>query len=199
MDSFDPVKLRQLRKVRKISVADMAAALDVSVAQIHRLENGERRLTVNTLIQYCNILDLDMCQLFAEHREIPVRGVVNGEYEVLPTPPQSVQQISLPAILPGINRIEALRWEPSGRISAMAGHVLLYYSHDDGVPERAWGNRCLISRKDGSQCLGWPIRDQSATHIDSPEGRTQFNVGLEWASPILAVLSPSAISILQMP
>lgn len=199
MDSFDPAKLKQLRKVRKVSVADMATALDVSVAQVHRLENGERRLTVNTLIQYCNVLDMDLCQLFAEHREIPVTGVVNSDYEVLPTPPQSAQQISLPAILPGINQIAAVRWEPSGHISGMAGHILLYYSHSEGVPDRAWGTRCLIARDDGALYLGWPMNDQTAKHIEIPEGRTQFNVTLSWASPILAVLSPAAIKILQMP
>ncbi len=199
MENFDPGTLKLLRKQRKLSVAHMADALDVSVAQINRLENGERRLTVDTLLQYCNALDVDMCQLFADHREITVTGVVNSDYEVMPTPPQSVQQITLPAILPGINRIAALRWEPSGHISGMTGHILLYYQHDEGVPRHAWGTRCLIVKKDGGQLIGWPIKDNASSHIEIPEGRTQFNVELEWASPILAVLAPSAIKILQMP
>ena len=199
MENFDPIKLKQLRKLRKIRVADMAAALDVSVAQIHRLENGERRLTVDTLIQYCNALDLDMCQLFAQHRDISVTGVVNSDYEVLPTPRHSVHQISLPAIFPDAHRIVALRWEPSGHISGMSGHILLYHLHDEGVPDHAWGTRCFISKKDGSRFIGWPIEDNGSTHIEIPEGRTQFNVELEWASPVLAVLAPSAVRILQMP
>ncbi|MBO6703748.1 MAG: helix-turn-helix transcriptional regulator [Pseudomonadales bacterium] len=199
MDNFNPITLKLLRKQRRISVADIATAMDVSVAQIHRLENGERRLTVDTLLRFCNVLDLDICQLFAEHRKIPVNGIVNSDYEVLPTPPQSEQQISLPAILPGINRVAALRWEPSGHISGMAGHILLYYNHHEGIPERAWGTRCFIAKRDGYQCVGWPMKDESATHIEIPEGRTQFNVELEWASPILAVLAPSAVNILQMP
>ncbi len=199
MDKFDPARLRTLRKQRKISVAQVADALDVSVAQIHRIENGQRRLTVNTLLEYCQVLDLDLCQLFAEQRTITVTGIVNAEYEVLPTPPQSIQQISLPAILPGINRVAALRWEPKGHLSGMTGHVLLYYQHDDGVPNRAWDTRCLIVNQEGAQCIGWPIRDKRATHIEIPEGRTQFNVDLAWASPILAVLSPATVKILQMP
>jgi transcriptional regulator with XRE-family HTH domain len=199
MEHFDPARLKALRKQRKLRVADIAAALEVSVAQVHRLENGERRLTVDMLMQYCKALDLYMCQLFADHREIPITGVINARYEVLPTPPQSVQRIRLPAILPGIERVAALRWEPSGHISGMTGHVLLYYQHDDGLPQRAWGTRCLIVKKGGSQCVGWPVQDQNATHIEIPEGRTQFNVELEWASPILAVLAPSALNILQMP
>lgn len=199
MDNFDPTRLKLLRKQRKISVAHVASALDVSVAQIHRIENGQRRLTVDTLLHYCKVLDLDMCQLFAEQRNITVTGIVSSDYEVLPTPPQSIQQISLPAILPGINRVAALRWEPKGHIAGMDGHILLYYQHDDGVPNRAWDTRCLIVKRDGTQCIGWPIRDKLATHIDIPEGRTQFNVDLEWASPILAVLSPATVGILKMP
>ena len=199
MENFDPATLKHLRKLRKIRVADVAETLGVSVAQVHRLENGQRRLTVDMLLQYCRVLDLDMCQLFAEQRGIMVTGVVNAEYEVLPTPPQSIQQISLPAILPGINRVAALRWEPSGHISGMTGHILLYYQHDEGVPNRAWNDRCLIVKEGGAQCVGWPIQDKSSTHIEIPEGRTQFNVALEWASPILAVLSPAAVRILQMP
>lgn len=199
MEHFNPGTLKLLRKQRRIRVADMADAMGVSVAQIHRLENGERRLTVDTLLQFCKVLDIDMCQLFAAHREIPVTGVINSVYEVLPTPEESVRSISLPAILPGIERVAALRWETSGHISGMTGHILLYYLHDDRVPNSAWGTRCYIRKSDGEQVIGWPIKDESATHIDIPEGRTQFNVELEWASPILAVLAPSAVKILQMP
>lgn len=199
METFDPAKLKLARKQRKVSVADIATRLNLSSAQIHRLENGQRRLTVDTLLQYCSALNLDITQLFAQQQPIPVTGVVNSDYDVLPTPPQSAHQISLPAILPGIHRVAALRWEPSGHISGMAGHVLLYYLHDEGVPDRAWGTRCLILKKGGTQCLGWPVQDNAATHIEIPEGRTQFNVELEWASPILAVLAPSAVTILQVP
>ncbi len=199
MDFFDPQTLKLFRKQRKISVAEIASQLDVSVAQVHRLENGQRRLTVDTLIQYCKALNLDMVQLFTEHREITISGVVNSDYEVEPNPPQSVQRISLPGILPGIESIAALRWEPSGHISGMKGHILLYYQHNGTIPEQAWGTRCLIVKKGGAQFLGWPIKADKETHIDIPEGRTQFNVELEWASPILAVLAPSAVNILQMP
>ncbi|MFT7220306.1 MAG: transcriptional regulator with XRE-family HTH domain [Candidatus Azotimanducaceae bacterium] len=197
MDQFDPERLKQLRKQRGISVADVAGALGVSVAQVHRLENGQRRLTVDTLIQYCDVLELELCQLFAQQIDIAVTGVVNSDYEVLPTPPDSVHQIALPAILPDIDQVAALRWEPGGKISRMHGHILLYYSHSNGVPRNAWETRCLIVRADGSQCTGWPINGETATHIENPEGRTQFNVDIIWASPILAVLAPSAIKILQ--
>ncbi|MBO6656079.1 MAG: hypothetical protein JJ934_04250 [Pseudomonadales bacterium] len=70
------------------------------MTQIHRLLNGERRLTVDTRLRFCNVLDLDICQLFAEHRKIPVKSFVNSAEEVLPTPTQPEQQIPCPRSFP---------------------------------------------------------------------------------------------------
>ena len=197
MDHFDSLRLKSLRKQRLIGVVDMAKLLKISVAQLHRLENGQRRLTVDTLLAYCAVLEIEMAELFAKHSVIAITGVINSEYEVLPTPPDSVRQILLPAIVPDINRVAALRWEPDGKISRMHGHVMLYYAHNEGIPDNAWETRCLIVTEDGSQCTGWPIDGGTATHIENPEGRTQFNVKIKWASSILAVLAPSLIQSLK--
>ena len=72
----------------------------------------------------------------------------------------------------------------------MHGHYMFYYAHDDGVPEHAWSSRCLLLLEDGRQRIGWPIQDGASAHIDNHEGRTEFNVELIWASPILAVVPP---------
>ena len=197
MNTFPPYRLKQLRTLRSMSASDLAEKLQVSVAQIHRLENGQRRLTVDTLLAYCSVLDFEVSQLFSGTSDVPITGIVNTEYQVLPTPPDSVHQIALPPIVPDIARVAGLRWEPGGAISRMFGHVLLYYTHDSGVGEEASGNRCLIVREDGTQCLGWPVIENGVTHIDNPDGRVEFNVNIRWASPILAVIPPFVVDLLQ--
>lgn len=199
MEKFQPYRLTELRRFRSVSAAELARRLKVSVAQVHRLEKGERRLTVDMLMAYCDALELEVSQLFSRSTRISITGVVGTDYEVMPTPPDSIHQISLPPIIPDITRVAGLRWEPGGQISRMFGHVLLYYAHDQGIGENAWNNRCLIVRDDGTQCVGWPVNENDTIHIDNPEGRTQFSVGIRWASPILAVLPPFVVRMLQTP
>ena len=61
---FDPGKLRLLRQRKGKTIADVADHLRISSAQVHRLEKGQRRLTIETLGQYCEALNIDLGQLF---------------------------------------------------------------------------------------------------------------------------------------
>ncbi len=190
MDRFEPARLKELRKQGSLSVAEMARRLDMSVAQLHRLEKGERRLTVDTLLKICQVLGTNASNLFWEPTEVPITGIINEEYEVLPLPPNSEHHVQVPAQIPNASELAAVRWQASGHISRISGHLAFYYVHENGIPDNAWQNRCLIVREDGSQCLGWLIDQDGVTHIDNPDGRTQFGVSVSWASPILAVVPP---------
>ena len=190
MVKFDPRKLKELRIQKGMSVAEMAEKLGVSVQQAHRLEKGERRLTVDVLLAFCNELDVNVGHIFSQPVEVPITGIINELYEVLACPPNSPRVVRVPALVPDNTNLAAVRWHASGHISRISGQLAFYYLHRDGIPDNAWGNRCLIVRQDGNQYIGWLISQDGVTHIENPEGRTQFNVEVTWASPILAVAPP---------
>jgi hypothetical protein len=149
------------------------------------------------LFQFCEALNSSPADLFEFSGSVPVTGIVDDSYEVLPLTPSSPKQVVSPRLVQDMQNVAALGWEPKNRLMPMHGHYMFYYAHNDGVPEHAWGNRCLLLLQDGRQRVGWPIRDAESFHIDNHEGRTEFNVELIWASPILAVVPPFLVSRLK--
>ncbi|MDE0990365.1 MAG: helix-turn-helix transcriptional regulator [Pseudomonadales bacterium] len=197
METFEPTLLKRLRLQQGITITALAERLGTSTTQVHRLENGLRRLTVTMLFQFCEALNSSPADLFEFSGSVPVTGIVDDSYEVLPLTPSSSKQVVSPRLVQDMQNVAALGWEPKNRLMPMHGHYMFYYAHNDGVPEHAWGNRCLLLLQDGRQRVGWPIRDAESFHIDNHEGRTEFNVELIWASPILAVVPPFLVSRLK--
>jgi transcriptional regulator with XRE-family HTH domain len=197
MDTFDPQLLKRLRQQQGITITALAKKMGTSTTQIHRLENGLRRLTVASLFEFCDALNTRPADLFEFSGTVPVTGVADDAYEVQPLTPTSQHRVVSPRLVHDMHNVAALGWEPKDTLLPMLGHYLFYYAHDDGLPEHVWGNRCLLLLKDGRQRIGWPIRDAGTIHIDSHEGRAEFNIDLIWASPILAVVPPFLINRLQ--
>ena len=197
METFEPTLLKRLRLQQGITITALAEKLGTSTTQVHRLENGLRRLTVTMLFQFCEALNASPADLFEFSGSVPVTGIVDDSYEVLPLTPSSSKQVVSPRLVQDMQNVAALGWEPKNRLMPMHGHYMFYYAHNDGVPEHAWGNRCLLLLQDGRQRVGWPIRDAESFHIDNHEGRTEFNVELIWASPILAVVPPFLVNRLK--
>lgn len=197
METFEPTLLKRLRLQQGITITALAERLGTSTTQVHRLENGLRRLTVTMLFEFCEALNSSPADLFEFSGSVPVTGIVDDSYEVLPLTPSSSKQVVSPRLVQDMQNVAALGWEPKNRLMPMHGHYMFYYAHNDGVPEHAWGNRCLLLLQDGRQRVGWPIRDAESFHIDNHEGRTEFNVELIWASPILAVVPPFLVSRLK--
>jgi transcriptional regulator with XRE-family HTH domain len=193
MEKFDPSRLKQMRLQKSLSVTEMASRLEMSAAQVHRLEKGERRLTVDVLLKVCYELGIDVGQLFTSPSKIPITGIINEDFDVQALPPNSEHSVWVPASIPNPENLAAVRWEASGHISRISGHLAFYYTHQAGIPEQAWNNRCLIVLEDKIQCLGWLIEQDGVTHIDNPDGRTKFNVDVLWASPIVAVVPPFVV------
>lgn len=197
METFDPQLLKRLRQEKGMTIATLARQLGTSTTQIHRLENGQRRLTVATLFAICRVLETRPSDLFEFSGSVPVTGAVDDSHEVQPMSPTTENRVVSPRLVQDMQNVAALRWEPKEKLIQMQGHYLFYYAHNDGITEQSWGNRCLLLLKNGRQRIGWPIRDGELTHIDNHEGRAEFNVQLIWASPILAVVPPFLISRLK--
>lgn len=199
MASFDPLTLKSIRKERGLTLTTVAKSLGQSPAQVHRLENGQRRLTVDLLLKYCAAVGIDITRLFQEDVLIPIIGVINDDYEVVPVTPNTPYRTVAPQIVPDPQRMAAVRWEPTKRISQMQGHLMFFYADVEGVPDAVWNQRCIIRRGNGTQRIGWPVKQGNQMHIDNTDGAVEFNVDIVWASPILAVLSPVAFTPDRLP
>ena len=199
MKSFDPSLLKANRLRLQISATDVAKRLGVSPAQVHRIENGDRRLTVDTLLGYCDAIGISVGQLFAPNVWVPITGVIDSEFEIQALPPEAPNEILSPPLMDNMSRVAAVRWAASRRFAPMKDHAVFYERHNLGVPDFAWGKRCVIVRGDDSQCLGWPIQQSGSVHIDVGNGPVDFDVDITWASPVIAVIPPFAIAALLPP
>ena len=199
MRDFDPARLRAHRTRQGVSATEVARRMGVSPAQVHRLEKGDRRLTIDALMRYCKAIDISVGQLFTPNVRIPVTGVIDSDFEIQPLPPDTADQILAPPLMEDMSQMAAVRWAASRRFAPMRDHAVFYNRHEGGVPEFAWNKRCLIMRRDGTQCLGWPTQQNDSVHIDVGNGPVDFNVEIVWASPVIAVMPPFAIEALQPP
>ncbi|MFN3231091.1 MAG: helix-turn-helix domain-containing protein [Alphaproteobacteria bacterium] len=187
---LSPEKLRAARKQKGLTLKQIAGAMEVSIPQVQRLENGQRRMTLDALEAYCQAVGIDLIDLIREPVMVPIIGIINENAEVLPLTPNTPYETRAPYIVPDPERLSAIRWEPRSRIVRMSGHLAFFYSDIEGVPEHAWAQRCMIRRGNGTERMGWPVREGGQTHIDDFNGPPEFNVEIASASPILAVIPP---------
>lgn len=199
MTTFNPEQLRALRKAKRITAVEMARRMGTSPAQVHRLEKGLRRLTVDALIGYCDALGINLGSLFASNIWVPVSGEIDSEFEVHPLTAHTDNRTLAPPLAPDQDTIAALRWAASRRFQPMRDHIVFYERKKEYADEIPWNKRCLIEREGGSQCLGFPIRTEDMVHIDFGNGPVEFDVQIRAAWPVIAVMPPFAIEQLQMP
>ena len=199
MQKFDPKQLKQLRTRKKVTASALAKQMGVSPAQVHRLENGDRRLTVDALLAYCRALGLAPGQVLVPNVWVPILGAIQSDFDIRPIALDAQERTLAPPLTDNMSTLAAVRWEPSKRFAPMRDHLAFFNQHDEGVPKRAWNQRCLITRGDGSQCLGWPIKQGNKVHIDTSDGHVEFEAEITWASPIFSVMPPWAIEQLQPP
>ena len=193
MQHFDPKQLRELRIRKGIRASALAKQMGVSPAQVHRLENGDRRLTVDALFAYCQALDLTPGHLLTPNIWVPILGAIQSDFEVKPISQGTPNRCLAPPLCDFMDNLAALRWEPAKRFAPRRDHLAFFNQHEEGVPERAWNQRCLITRADQTQCVGWPIQQGNKTHIDTSDGQVEFDAQIQWASPIISVMPPFAV------
>lgn len=199
MLKFDPEQLKQLRLSKKITATALAKQMEVSPAQVHRLENGNRRLTVDALFSYCRGLGVAPESLLVPNSWVPILGAIHSDFDVLPIAKEKQERTLAPPMSNDMGNLAALCWKPSKRFALMENHLAFFHQHNEGIPNSAWSQRCLITREDGSQCLGWPIKQGNKVHIDTSDGQVEFETKIGWASPIVSVMPPWAIEQLRPP
>lgn len=195
---FDPAQLRSLRKSKQVTAVNLAGRMGISPAQVHRLEKGLRRLTVDNLLSYCDALGVSASSLLVANVRVPLSGIIDSDFQVQPLPEGTAARTVAPPLSADMSTVYALRWAASRRFAPMRDH-LVYYRQltTDQVPDIAWNKRCLVVREDGRRCLGWPVRNDSGAHIDVGSGPVEFDVKIAWAAPVIAVMPPHAVEELE--
>jgi repressor LexA len=189
-----PEMLRAMRLKRKLTLKQVAARVGLSPAQIQRLEKGERRMTIDLLAAYCAALRISATELIRGEVQVPVIGVVDAQSNILPLPAGSAEWTRVPYIVPEPKRLAAVRWETRDRFELMNGALEFFYADVDGIAQTAWNRRCVIRRGDGTQRIGWLLSRDGQTHVSDNLGGVEFNLQVEWASPVLAMLAPEILA-----
>ena len=187
---FDPQRLRDARKARGVALKELAARVETSTAQIQRLERGQRRLTLDMFLAYCEALGVDAVDLLQERPLVPVIGIINNDLEVVPLAPNTPHEALAPRIISDPHNLAAVRWASSGAFSTMKDHLMYFRVDYEEIPDIAWDQRCIIRRSDGTQRIGWLKNRDGQIHIDETLGDAEFNADVIWASPVLAVVPP---------
>jgi transcriptional regulator with XRE-family HTH domain len=185
--------LRETRVRKGLTLQKVATRMGVSAPQVQRLETGERRMTVDLLESYCRAVGINPVDLLAGEVHVPIIGILEFRSNILPVPAGSATTTRAPNIVPNPERLAAVRWEPRERFVEMTGHLMFFYADVKGVQAEAFGRRCIIRRSDGTQRVGWLSRKDGQCHINDLAGEAEFNVKVEWASPILAVVAPQVL------
>jgi transcriptional regulator with XRE-family HTH domain len=186
--------LREIRVKKGLTLQKVATRMSVSAPQVQRLETGERRMTVDLLESYCLAVGINPVDVLAGETRVPIIGILEVRSNILPVPAGSATTTRAPAIVPHPERLAAVRWEARERFTEMTGHLMFFYADVKGIPADAWGRRCIVRRADGSQRVGWLSRKDGQVHINDLAGESEFNVKIEWASPILAVVAPHVLA-----
>lgn len=183
-------RIRELRKQRGLTLQELGDLCGLSVQQVHRLERGHRRLTVEILEKLCDGLRVDMFALVRGAEQVPVLGVLDQDFLIHPVPPNS--EVTVPAPYLGVDpkRLGAYRWQPQTRIANMEGQRVYFCRDVEGIDPAAWGHRSIVTLEDGSQRMGWLIQQNGHIHLGQTQGIVDLNITPVWASKVLGVLPP---------
>ena len=184
--------LRTTRIAQRLTLQQVADRVGVSSAQVQRLEKGERHMTMDMLEACCAALGIDPLRIFSVQADVPIIGVVDFRSSVLPLPAGSPVTTPVPPIVADTYRLAAVRWEARHRFELLTGSLMFFYADVEGIAPSAWNRRSIIRRSDGTQRTGWLYRQDGQIHINDVVGPVEFNVQVEWASPILATINPGA-------
>lgn len=151
-------------------------------------------MTVDLLESYCMAIGINPVDVLVGETRVPIIGILEVRSNILPVPAGSATSTRAPNIVPHPERLAAVRWEPRERFIEMTGHLLFFYADVKGVQAEAWGRRCIVRRIDGTQRVGWLSHKDGQSHVSDLAGEVEFNVQVEWASPILAVVAPQVLA-----
>ena len=82
-------KIRQIRKSRRLTQADLAGRIGVTQSDLSRMENGEYKVGLDTLFRILQVFELSMSRFFEE----PATEAVEVEEPSVPDTATETQQL----------------------------------------------------------------------------------------------------------
>lgn len=77
---FVGAKIRQLRKDRNVTQAELAQKIGVQQSDLCRMENGEYKVSLETLFNILSIFEINIAEFFKDEKRA---GLSNDECEIL--------------------------------------------------------------------------------------------------------------------
>ena len=82
-------KIRQIRKSRRLTQADLASRIGVTQSDLSRMENGEYKVGLDTLFRILQVFELSMSRFFEE----PAADAPEAEEPTAPDAASETQQL----------------------------------------------------------------------------------------------------------
>jgi transcriptional regulator with XRE-family HTH domain len=191
-------RIKTIRKSRGMTLEDLAAAVELSVPYVQRLENGDRNLAVKHFDAFAAALGVSARDLVAAGANessdgtVKVVGRVGAGSEILPeyeqVPPEGLFEISIPFPVPD----NALAFEVEG--DSMwprydPGDVILCWREGTNANE-VIGWEAAVRTADGKRYLKRITKGSRLRHFDLESFNAPVirNVKLEWISKVQLVV-----------
>jgi len=180
-----------LLRDRRMSLRQLSKRLDILPSQISLTFNGKRRMQISEAVRIAQILGAPLNEVMlnagieevrTDRNRVTITGYMNGEYEVIPADPGTVERTLLPDGLPADSR--AIQCRTAGTPVAFTDGWMLF-SNGKQDPEELLGTFCVAKIQGGSEVIGTLSKgyELGTYSLHGPVPRTSQR--LEWAARIL--------------
>lgn len=173
-----------------MTLAQTAAGAETTAAQVMKLENGERRLTlewVERLSRAFGCLPLD---LIAPAVRVPIERRVDDLWNVVRTQmaAEAEEYVSMPRGFPRENMI-VLRPVKTGSL-AFLGEITMFCHAIDTPLENCIGDTCLVRHADGTESIRRIFRMREFDgdiRLQGPGEQTESADTVEWCARVAII------------
>jgi phage repressor protein C with HTH and peptisase S24 domain len=209
-------RLRELRKrcrpkmtlERLAELVQRGSGKKVSYQQLSRLEKGERRMTFEWAEAIAPALGVDPEDLMVGVRKtVPVVGYVGAGSEVMPfddhAQGEGMDDVPCPRGIDPHNTVALIVRGDSMEPLIQEGWMLFYSRPNEPAPWDVIGKTCVVKVANDGPTLVKRLQRGYTTgkfNLISSNAAPREDVALEWAAPVLAIVSPqAAYSLLPTP
>ncbi len=140
-----------------MTLAQTARGAGTTAAQVMKLENGERRLTIEWVERLSRAFGCDVLDLIAPARMVPVNGFLTDSWSVDDRKTEArvpgTRDVTVVPIPRGCSpdRVIAIRRETANRCDFFAGATFYFEQRDDSSITAFDGMICLITLTNGAR------------------------------------------------
>ncbi len=197
------LRIRELRKQRGLTIADLADMIDKTPGYISMLERGanQKKPSTTLLEEIARALDVPVHALISDNRPVAVAGRVGAGATVelvdAYAKGDGLYHVACPDDLPasGIVAVEVQGDSMSPIIQN--GDVLFFTRHFVGIDENAINRVGICETADGRALVKYirPGREPHTfdLHSANNSNQTEYSVPLKWAAPLRRHISQQDI------